>query len=256
MRTYTVKKLAQMSGVSVRTLHHYDKIGLLHPLMRTEARYRFYGEEELLKLQQILFYKELDFSLDAIKVILDDPSFEIINALKQQRSCLSQKKQRLEKLVKTIDKTIDHIKEQKIMLTLEELYEGINPEIATKYRIEIQEKYGSDIIQKSEMALQNMTKPSYKGLLEKQKENSRRLFSLRDEDPAVERVQREIAVHYEIIRQFWGTTESINKQAEAYVGLGQLYRTDERFTMDGQAQATFADFLARAMTHFAEHSLK
>ena len=86
MKQYGVKELSDLSGVTVRTLHHYDKIGLLKPLNRTEAGYRFYGEEELLRLQQILFYKELDFSLKEIADLLDDPDFELIQALQSHRS--------------------------------------------------------------------------------------------------------------------------------------------------------------------------
>lgn len=80
MKEYSVKGLSKIAGVSVRTLHHYDKIGLLKPAIRTEARYRLYGENELLKLQQILFYKELDFSLNEIINILNDPDFDLMKA--------------------------------------------------------------------------------------------------------------------------------------------------------------------------------
>ena len=82
---YTVSKLARMAGVSVRTLHHYDEIGLLRPYARTAAGYRLYGEEDLLRLQQILFFRELDFALDNIRQILDDPEFDPLAALDEHR---------------------------------------------------------------------------------------------------------------------------------------------------------------------------
>ena len=77
MKGYTVKQLAKVAGISVRTLHHYDVIGLLKPVARTEAGYRLYAEKELLRLQQILFYKELDFPLKEIIEILDNPDFAV-----------------------------------------------------------------------------------------------------------------------------------------------------------------------------------
>ena len=83
MAVYTVGQLARTAGVSVRTLHHYDHIGLLVPLSRTEAGYRLYKEQDLLRLQQILFFKELDLPLSEIRDILDDPEFDPVEALER-----------------------------------------------------------------------------------------------------------------------------------------------------------------------------
>ncbi|MBA4145294.1 MAG: MerR family transcriptional regulator, partial [Cytophaga sp.] len=90
MVSYSVKELSEIAGVSVRTLHLYDEIGLLKPSTRTEARYRLYGENELLRLQQILFYKELGISLEEIRSILDDPEFDLLQALESHKVALSQ----------------------------------------------------------------------------------------------------------------------------------------------------------------------
>ena len=81
MKTYTVNQLAQMAGISVRALHHYDEIGLLRPAFTGENRYRYYGEEELLRLQQILIHRELDIPLAEIGAILDAPGFDRVEAL-------------------------------------------------------------------------------------------------------------------------------------------------------------------------------
>ena len=78
MKAYTVKQLAQMAGVTVRTLHHYDQIGLLTPTSRTAAGYRLYGEADLLRLQQVLLYREMGVPLSEIGAILDDPGFEAV----------------------------------------------------------------------------------------------------------------------------------------------------------------------------------
>ncbi len=81
MKTFTVKKLAEISGVSVRTLHYYDQIGLLRPSVRTEKKYRLYGNDELLRLQQILFFRELDFPLKDILEMIDEPDYDLVKAL-------------------------------------------------------------------------------------------------------------------------------------------------------------------------------
>lgn len=253
MQTYTVKKLAKLSGVSVRTLHHYDKIGLLKPATRTEARYRLYGEQELLRLQQILFYKELGFSLKKIREVLDDPEFELIRALESHKEALKARQTRIDQLLITIDKTIDHLKNEKIMMKPEELYEGLNPE----YRQEAIDKYGKKAIEKSEQELVKLGKAGFEQLKADFEACNAKLFSLKEKDPTSEVVQREIANHYQFIRQFWGTTNTPDPQAEAYAGLGKLYVQDERYTtVDGKPQPEFAQFLSKAMAHFADQSLK
>ena len=97
--TLTVGELSRISGVSVRTLHHYDRIGLLHPAQITEAGYRLYGEKELDRLQQILFFRELEFPLQDIGRILDSPGYDRNKALDQQIELLEMKKEHLENLL-------------------------------------------------------------------------------------------------------------------------------------------------------------
>src|SRR4051812_29957137 len=103
---YTVNKLAKLAGISVRTLHYYDQIGLLTPSGVADNGYRQYGEKELIKLQQILFFKELDFPLEQIKQILDSPGYDKNEALKDQKQLLELKKDRLTELIKTIDQNL------------------------------------------------------------------------------------------------------------------------------------------------------
>jgi len=95
----TVNEVSKISGVSVRTLHYYDQIGLLHPTTTTASNYRLYDDTALEKLQDILLFRELEFPLKEIKVILDSPDFDRDKALKQQIELLTMKKERLEKLI-------------------------------------------------------------------------------------------------------------------------------------------------------------
>ena len=256
MSYYSVKKLAKLAGVSIRTLHLYDQIGLLKPSIRTEARYRMYSEKELLRLQQILFYKELDFPLKDIGDILDNPQFDLVQALLSHKVSLQARKDRISTLLGTIDKTIHHLKEEKIMLNPEELYEGLSKETAEAYRHDALKKYGKEA-EHAENTLRKLSKEQLETLKAEQKANAGKLFSLMNEDPSSNEVQQAIAHHYHIIRKFWGTTGSSDNQAEAYKGLGQLYMADERFTMiDGNPQPQYAAFLSKAMAFFADTKLK
>ena len=198
---YSVMQLARLAGVSVRTLHVYDKLGLLKPSVRTEAGYRYYGEQELLRLQQILFYKELDMPLKAISEILDDPGFDLVEALIGHKAALIARRDRLGVLLNTIDNTIDHLK-NKTMSNFEKLYEGLDD--AAALRQEAIDKWGEDTILRSETALLEMKPADLEQLKADQRAIDRRLRALVDEDPQSDAVQEQIARHYEVIRGFWG----------------------------------------------------
>ena len=158
--TYSVGKLAKMAGVSVRTLHHYDRIGLLRPSSRTEVGYRRYGEKELLRLQQILFFKELSLSLDEIRDILDDPGFDLVAALHQHRALLQQRAARLSRLLETVDKTIRRLTEDTMTMTDEELYAGFTPEQRERYPREAREKYGRQWSRRASRSCVSSPKPN------------------------------------------------------------------------------------------------
>lgn len=257
MKKYGVKAVAKLSHVSVRTLHYYDKIGLLKPFNRTEAGYRYYSEQELLRLQQILFYKELDFSLKEIGELLNDSNFNLMKALKSHKKELLVRKNRLSTLLKTIDRTIHHLKKEKTMSKPEDLYKGLSKEFGTTYRQEVNKKYGQAILQQSEQELLKLGKNGFRQLKIEFEELRKALFALHQEKPESERIQQLIAQHYKLIRIFWGTSNSKNKQGEAYDGLGQLYVSDERYlAIKGEPQPTYVLFMQKAMRYFVDNQLK
>ena len=251
---YSVKQLAHLAGVSVRTLHVYDKMGLLKPSVRTDAGYRYYGEAELLRLQQVLFYKELDLSLKAIGELLDEPGFDLIEALTGHKAALTKRRDRLDILLNTIDNTIDHLK-NKTMANFEKLYEGL--EGAAGLRQEAIDNWGEGAILKSENALLEMGPGRLEQLKADQQDIDGRLRSLLDEDPQSNAVQEQIARHYDMIRGFWGMGSGEAIKAAAYKGLGELYASDERYTAaDGRPDARFAGFMRTAMGLFADARLE
>jgi MerR family transcriptional regulator, thiopeptide resistance regulator len=144
MKMLTVKQVAKASGVSVRALHHYDEIGLLKPASIGTNRYRYYGREELLRLQQILIHRELGIPLLEIAAILDDPRFDRLATLKGQREKLEAEAKRYAELVRTIDRTIASLNGDHAMKTAD-LYKGISPEKQAEYEKWLIEKYGGDM---------------------------------------------------------------------------------------------------------------
>jgi DNA-binding transcriptional MerR regulator len=253
---YSVKQLARLAGVSVRTLHVYDELDLLKPSVRTDAGYRLYGEAELLRLQQILFYKELDLPLKRIGEILDDPDFDLVEALTGHKTALTARRDRLDTLLHTIDETIDHLK-NKTMSNFEKLYEGMPGDEAAALRQEAIDQWGEKAILRSENALLGMGKERLEQLKEDQGDIMRRLRELRRADAQDKEVQLQIGRHYEMIRAFWGLSGEEAIKAKAYKGLGELYVSDERYLAeDGKPDPEFAAFMRAAMGHFADSRLE
>ena len=246
-----------MSGISVRTLHYYDQIGLLKPSQRSESGYRIYGEEEWLRLQQILFFRELDVPLKDIGEILDGPGFNRILSLENHKGALESRKERLETLIHTLNFTIEKLKEGNKMTDPKKLYEGLPKEMGTTYRDEAISDYGKKAVDRSEESLMKMGKEGFENLKAEQQRVWNELFELREASAKSEMVQELIASHYEIIRKFWGSSTSPDPQAEAFAALGDLYVQDERFTrVDGVAYPEFGKFMQEAMRHFVNTNFK
>src|SRR5215469_16041610 len=135
---YTVKFVAEASGISIRTLHYYDDIGLLKPAQVSASNYRLYSEADLQKLQQILFFRELGFSLQQIKGILDSPDFDRRQALLHHKNALLMRSWRISRLIQTIDRTLDS-EERIIAVTEQELFDGFDQ---TQYEEEAETLWG------------------------------------------------------------------------------------------------------------------
>lgn len=157
MKMLTVTQVAKVSGVSVRALHHYDEIGLLKPALIGRNRYRYYGRDELLRLQQILIHRELDIPLSEIAGILDAPGFDRVTTLQQQREKLESEAKRYAELVRTIDRTIASLKGDRAMRNAE-LYKGISPEKQAEYREWLIDRYGGDMPERIETSKKAYTK--------------------------------------------------------------------------------------------------
>lgn len=248
MKRYTVKKLSDLSGVSIRTLHHYDKIGLLKPEFRDENNYRYYGKDELFKLQQILIYKELDLPLKDISKILDDKEFDLKESLINHKKRLEAKQLRLSSLIKTIEKTIKNLKNKNDMIDENELYAGFKESEKKAYRKEAIDKYGQSTIEKTEMKLKQMTKQQFEDLQKLGDEINYKLANLLDLDPSDKIVQDVIEEHAQYIAHFHDFSLLY------YEGLANLYISDDRFkTYYEKYKKGLAKFLSKAMIIYCKN---
>jgi DNA-binding transcriptional MerR regulator len=248
MQRYTVKQLARLSGVSVRTLHHYDEIGLLAPAHLGDNRYRYYGEAELLRLQQILFHRELGFALSEIAGLLDRPGFDRVEALRQQRERLEQQAQRYAELVRTIDRTIADLN-GKTTMKHAELFKGFAPEQQAEYERWLVERHGNEV-----RAHIDLSKRKFEQLTDAQKQQ------LQDELAAIEADLAEacrrdlppdaavlapvLERHRAWVATMWGRP----CPQEGYGGLGEMYLAHPDFRARFEAmEPGFAEYLAEAM---------
>ncbi len=245
---YTVKELADMSGVSVRALHHYDAIGLVGAAARSASGYRLYGEEELLRLQQVLFYRELGLSLAEIGRILDDPGFDALSALEGHRRLLAERAARIARLVETVDRTIGRIKGE-TMLSDEDLYAGFAKGEVESIKAEAEERWGdTEAFAESRRRLAKMTKEEWAGVLAEGEAIDRAAAEAmaRGEAPASAAVRAIMARKYEHLRRFY------EPSVELFAGLGAMYSADPRFRARYEALAPgLADYLEEAMEAYA-----
>lgn len=242
-----VKEVADLVGISVRTLHHYDEIGLLTPEETTEADYRLYSDDNLATLQQILFFRELGFPLKQIKEVMSSPSFDRREALEMHRSMLLEKRSRLDQMIATIDKTIQHAKGE-IQMTNKEKFEGFdfshNP-----YEQEARERWGDQTVNDSKAKLGALSKAEQNEVAAGMNAIYTKLAALRHTSPASEESQAAIKEWYDFLNQMG------NYSLEAFKGLGQLYVDDERFTKNiDQFGEGLAKFLRDGMAIYADNN--
>jgi len=220
---YSINKLAKLAGVSVRALHYYDQIGLLKPLRVADNRYRWYGEKEMMRLQQIFFFRELDFPLLEIKRILDAPNFKIAIALADQRRLIELKRKRLARLVKTIDKTIGKINNKTIMDD-KELYNGFSQEEMKKFEAEAKQRWGNtDAYKQSTARVAKMSKEDMAKIQSESDSLMKETAANMAKGPNSPEIQKLIARRYNNLRHFY------KPNLEMYRGLGQAYVDDEHF---------------------------
>ncbi len=223
---WKIGDLAKWTGLSVRTLHHYDDIGLLSATERNESGYRIYEESDIERLQRILFYRELGFNLREIKTILDDPDVDATGHLKRQRRLLTERIERLQRMVAAIENEMEAEK-MDIKLTPEERLEIFGDFVPENYEEEARERWGNtDEYKQSQRRVSSYTKEDWLKIKAEQKEVETRLASLFKSGtaPESEEAMNAAEAHrMHIARWFYECGYEI------HTGLGDMYVADERF---------------------------
>lgn len=224
---YTVGEVAKLSKLSVRTLHHYDEIGLLKASGRTEAGYRLYSDNDLLRLQQILLYREFDFALEDIRELLDDPQFDPLDALLEQRRLTAEKLRRDEALLALLDKTIVAM-EGGIQMSKEDMFEVFGDFDPSEHEDEARERWGhTDSYQESQRRTKRYTKDDWKRIKDEGEAHIERMVAVFDagfSPDSVEAMDVAEEGRLQIDRNFYPLSR------EQHVYLGEMYVQDPRFT--------------------------
>lgn len=253
---YKIHEVARLSGVSVRTLHHYDSIGLLTPALREENGYRLYSREDLDTLQQILFFKELDFELSAIKELLKHPDYDRLRTLRLHRNLLREKMKRLGRILGTVEEMLCEGKEGYTVEDKQkfEVFDMSQiEEHKKKYEQETKEKYGqTDAYKESQRKTSKYTKEDWQRITERGNEIYAAIASLMDRDPGDPEVQGWADAWRQHI-----TDNFYNCSPEMMVGLADLYIQDERFTKNiDKTKPGLAVYLNKAMHIYCDNLKK
>lgn len=235
-----ISEVAKLTGITVRTLHYYDEIGLLKPSEITEAGYRLYSREDLEILQQILFFRELDFPLSQIKEIMNNPNYDKEEALKKQKELLIQQRQRIEGLIKLIEKRIEGDNN----MSFKEFDMNEIEENKKKYAKEVKERWGtSKAYEESEKKTSSYNKEKWGDINQETSEIFKGFAELRNSDPGSEEVQ-------ELVRRWqkYITDNFYTCTNEILSGLGLMYVEDKRFkeNLDKNGEGT-AKLMAEAI---------
>jgi DNA-binding transcriptional MerR regulator len=238
---YTVRQLSKLAGVTPRTLHHYDQIGLLKPTQVGENGYRYYGEQALLRLQQILLYRELDLPLEEIKRIMGRRDFDVVGALGSHKEALQGRIARLERLLTTVDETIKHLKGNKTM-SEKGLFEGFSEEEQEKYAQEAEQMYDPETVRESNRKWKAYPAAKKEGILAEGRAVYEDMIAAMPKGAASKEVQAIVQRWRDHMDYFW------TPKPEQLLALAEGYNTDPRFKANfDKMYAGLAEFMLEAV---------
>ncbi|MEC1527766.1 MerR family transcriptional regulator [Bacillus spizizenii] len=252
---YQVKQVADIAGVSIRTLHHYDDIQLLNPSALTDAGYRLYSDADLERLQQILFFREIGFRLDDIKEMLDHKNFDRKAALQSQKDMLMKKKQRMEEMIQTVDRTLQSIEGGKHM-DKQDLFAGLSmkdiEEHQQTYADEVRKLYGREIAEETEKRTSAYSADDWRAIMAEFDSIYRQIAARMIHGPDDAEVQSAVGAFRDHISQY-----HYECTLDIFRGLGEVYITDERFTNAiNQYGEGLAAFLREAIIIYCDQQEK
>ncbi len=247
---FTVSEVARFAGVTVRTLHHYDEVGLLAPNGRSDAGYRLYDHSDLERLQEILFFRELGFRLDEIKAAMSDPGHDRLDALRRQRSLIDAKASHLRRMIDAIDEAIA-AHERGITMNENDMFEVFGDFDPRVHEAEVEERWSGELLDESRRRTSQYTKDQWaEAMAEGEAVTNDFATAMRAGRPADGTEAMAIAERHrlQIDRWFYPCTYEIQ------VGLGEMYVQDPRFTATyDKVQPGLAAYIRDAIVANAAH---
>ena len=244
--TYTIKQIADLAGVTTRTLRYYDEIGLLGPSHTGDNGYRYYDHASLLNLQQILFFRELDVPLKEIQAMMRRPDFDLVQSLEEHRRLIEARAERLETLIETIDQTIATIQGEWIMND-KDYFEGFDE---AKYNEEAEERWGdTPSYQESQKRWGSYSQDQKDAIKEEGAEITKRMVgtdpNLAPDDPVV---QTAVGEYFEYINKYFYPCD-----AEFLRNLSEMWVQDPRFAQNyDRIREGGAEFVRQAVNLWAD----
>ena len=245
---YTVKQVARLSGVTVRTLHHYDAIGLMKPAAASPTGYRLYSDADLQRLQQVLFFRELGFSLRDIGRVLSSPDYDRREALAMHRRLLVEKRRRVQALIRSVDRSIEAMDGGE-ELSNNAMFDGFDESKLREYREEARRRWGgTPSWEESERRTNGYTKQDWQDISTESDAINRGLAALMEQDPAGAEAQELVGRWHRLINdRFYECSP------EVFRGLADMYVEDARFTSHyDRWKPGLAAFLRQAMHVYAD----
>lgn len=240
-----INEVAKLTGVTVRTLHYYDEIGLFKPSRTSESGYRIYDSGDLEKLQQILFFRELDFPLSEIKEIITSPSFDRIDAMKKHHELLIKKQQHINRLIDLVEKVI----EGKDNMSFKEFDTSDIEKTKVKYAQEVKDRWGNtDAYAESERKTKSYGKNDWEEIQRESEDIFKAFAANMDKSPESQEVQQLVLDWQNFItKRFYNCTKEI-------LGcLGLMYTGDERFKKNiDKYGENLAEFMAKAIEFYCK----
>lgn len=241
----TVKQLSTLAGVSVRTLHYYDEIDLLKPSTVGRNGYRYYDDQAVLRLQQILFYRELDIDLPQIKTILDDPDFDVVTALQHHRQALQTRMERLHTLVQTVDNTILHHLGE-VNMSKKQLFKGFSEERQKTYEAEAEKLWGPNVRETAKL-WNSYSKEQQAAIMQEGSQVYLDLVAHMSLGPTSPEVQAILDRWHQHLRSFYEPT------LEVLQGLGNAYNEHPDFNATFTAiHPDLPPFLQKAILYYVD----
>ena len=225
---YSINELSKIAKISTRTLRYYHEIDLLKPKRINSSGYRIYGENEINKLQQILFYKAMGFKLEDIKNIVNSSSFDVMLALENHKKELLRKRNEIDLLIKNVEKTISY-KKGEVKMSNKEKFEGFKNDLIKQneqnYGKEIREKYGDKKVNQFNAKILGLSEEEFEAFKKLERDIIEKLKEAMDENnPSGKKAQEACELHKKWLEYSWSFYTK-----EAHRNLGEMYVADERF---------------------------